>query len=187
MAVLQSAMIPLGTPAPPFALADAVSGQIVRREDFAAAPGLLVAFLCNHCPYVKHMLDGFLAFAREYGAGGLGIVAVCSNDAQAYPADAPAEMARLARARGFSFPYLVDELQAVARSYSAACTPDLFLFGHDGRLAYRGQFDGSRPGSKVPVTGADLRAAADAVLGGQPVSEQQVPSMGCSIKWKKGG
>jgi peroxiredoxin len=185
MALLQSAMIPLGTPAPPFALPDAVSGRIVRREDFGTAPGLLVAFLCNHCPYVKHMLDGFITFARECGARDLGVVAICSNDAVAYPADAPPEMAKLARARGFSFPYLVDESQAVARAYSAVCTPDLFLFGRDGRLAYRGQFDGSRPGSRVPVTGADLRAAADAVLSGQPAPAQQVPSMGCSIKWKK--
>lgn len=182
---VQSAMNPLGTPAPPFALPDAASGKIVRLEDFAAAPGLLVAFLCNHCPYVKHIFDEFIDFAREYRARGLGIVAICSNDASAYPEDAPSEMAKLARARALPFPYLVDESQAVARAYSAACTPDLFLFDRDRRLVYRGQFDASRPGSKVPVTGADLRAAADALLTGRPVSTAQIPSTGCSIKWKQ--
>jgi peroxiredoxin len=184
MAVTQSTMIPLGTPAIPLELPDAVTGRVVRLADFAGAPGLLVAFLCNHCPYVKHMLGGFIDFAREYGARGLGVVAICSNDARAYPADAPSEMAKLARAQSFSFPYLVDASQAVARAYTAACTPDLFLFGGDGRLVYRGQFDGSRPGGKEPVTGADLRAAADALLSGRPVSAKQVPSMGCNIKWK---
>jgi peroxiredoxin len=181
---MQSAMNPLGTPAAPFALPDAASGRIVRLEDFAGAPGLLVGFLCNHCPYVKHILDGFIDFAREYGARGLGIVAICSNDASTYPEDAPSEMATLARARAFPFPYLVDASQAVARAYAAACTPDLFLYGRDGRLVYRGQFDASRPGSKTPVTGQDLRAAADALLAGQPVAAKQIPSTGCSIKWK---
>jgi peroxiredoxin len=182
---LQSAMNPLGTPAAPFALPDAATGRIVRLEDFAGAPGLLVGFLCNHCPYVKHILDGFIDFAREYGARGLGIVAICSNDASTYPEDAPSKMAALARARAFPFPYLVDESQAVARAYAAACTPDLFLYGRDGRLVYRGQFDASRPGSKAPVTGQDLRAAADALLAGKPVPAKQIPSTGCSIKWKQ--
>jgi peroxiredoxin len=181
---MQSAINPLGTSAAPFALPDAASGRIVRLEDFAGAPGLLVGFLCNHCPYVKHILDGFIDFAREYGARGLGIVAICSNDASTYPEDAPSEMATLARARAFPFPYLVDASQAVARAYAAACTPDLFLYGRDGRLVYRGQFDASRPGSKTPVTGQDLRAAADALLAGQPVAAKQIPSTGCSIKWK---
>jgi peroxiredoxin len=178
-----SAMIPLGTPAPAFALTDAASSKTVKLEDFAGRP-LVVAFLCNHCPYVKHMLDGFVAFARDYGEKGLGIVAICSNDARSYPADAPAEMAKLARAKGFPFPYLADESQAVARAYAAACTPDLYLFDRAGKLAYRGQFDDSRPGSQAPVTGADLRAAADALLAGKPVPARQVPSIGCSIKWK---
>jgi peroxiredoxin len=181
---MQSAINPLGTSAAPFALPDAASGRIVRLEDFAGAPGLLVGFLCNHCPYVKHILDGFIDFAREYGARGLGIVAICSNDASTYPEDAPSEMATLARARAFPFPYLVDESQAVAKAYAAACTPDLFLYGRDGRLVYRGQFDASRPGSKAPVTGQDLRAAADALLAGQPLPAKQIPSTGCSIKWK---
>lgn len=186
MAVKQSAMIPLGTPAPAFELPDVASGKTVSLGDFTGAPALVVAFLCNHCPYVKHMLDGFIAFAREYGARGVGIVAICSNDADAYPADSPSEMAKLARARSFSFPYLVDGSQDVASAYTAVCTPDLFLFGRDGRLVYRGQFDSSRPGGKQPVTGADLRAAVDALLNDKPFPGNQVPSVGCSIKWKRG-
>jgi peroxiredoxin len=183
MAVTQSAMMPLGTPAPRFALTDAATGETVQLADFAGRP-LVVAFLCNHCPYVKHMIDGFVAFARDYGAKGLGIVAICSNDARSYPADAPGQMAKLARAKDFPFPYLVDESQQVARAYAAACTPDLYLFDRAGKLAYHGQFDGSRPGSQAPVTGSDLRAAADAALAGKPAPERQMPSMGCSIKWK---
>jgi peroxiredoxin len=186
MALRQSRMLELGTPAPAFRLPDAVSGKLVSLEDFAPAPALLVAFLCNHCPYVKHILDGFAAFAREYGAHGLAVVAISSNDIEAYPADAPGPMAQLARERGFTFPYLFDESQNVARAYQAICTPDFFLFDRDRRLAYRGQFDGSRPNGKGPVTGADLRAAADAVLGKAPVPQQQTPSAGCSIKWKTG-
>jgi peroxiredoxin len=186
MALRQSRMLELGTPAPAFRLPDAVGGKLVSLEDFASAPALLVAFLCNHCPYVKHILDGFAAFAREYGARGLAVVAISSNDIEAYPADAPGPMAQLARERGFTFPYLFDESQNVARAYQAICTPDFFLFDRDRRLAYRGQFDGSRPNGKGPVTGADLRAAADAVLGKAPVPQQQTPSAGCSIKWKAG-
>jgi peroxiredoxin len=183
MAVMKSAMIPLGTPAPPFALRDAATDRPVVLPDFAGAP-LIVAFLCNHCPYVKHMLEGFIAFARDYGPLRVGIVAICSNDAETYPADSPAEMAKLARAKEFPFPYLIDETQGVARAYTAACTPDLYLFGSDGRLVYRGQFDGSRPGSQVPVTGTDLRAAVDALLSRKQVPVDQTPSIGCSIKWK---
>jgi peroxiredoxin len=183
MAVMKSAMIPLGTPAPPFALRDAATDRPVVLPDFAGAP-LIVAFLCNHCPYVKHMLEGFIAFARDYGPLGVGIVAICSNDAETYPADSPAEMAKLARAKEFPFPYLIDETQGVARAYTAACTPDLYLFGSNGRLVYRGQFDGSRPGSQVPVTGTDLRAAVDALLSRKQVPVDQTPSIGCSIKWK---
>jgi hypothetical protein len=130
------------------------------------------------------MLEGFIAFARDYGPLGVGIVAICSNDAETYPADSPAEMAKLARAKEFPFPYLIDETQGVARAYTAACTPDLYLFGSDGRLVYRGQFDGSRPGSQVPVTGTDLRAAVDALLSRKQVPVDQTPSIGCSIKWK---
>ena len=163
-----------------------MSGKTVALEDFTAAQALLVAFLCNHCPYVKHILDGFATFARELTPRSLAIVAISSNDIESYPADAPAEMARIAKLKGFSFPYLYDESQSVAKAYQAVCTPDFFLFDRERRLRYRGQFDGSRPGSRVPVTGADLRAAAEALLEDRPVQSQQTPSVGCSIKWKAG-
>lgn len=185
MAPEQSRMLELGTPAPPFSLRDTASGRTVTLDDFAAARALLVAFLCNHCPYVKHVLDEFLAFAREYSERGLAVVAISANDVETYPADSPERMAQLARSRGFTFPYLYDESQEVARAYRAACTPDFFLFDRDRRLAYRGQFDASRPDSGVPVTGADLRAAADAVLRGAAPDASQRPSVGCSIKWKR--
>jgi peroxiredoxin len=179
-------MLPLGTPAPAFALPDTVTGRTVASGDFASAPLLLVVFLSNHCPFVKHMLDGFVAFAREFGARGLAVVAISVNDIASYPDDAPGEMARIARLKGFTFPYLYDESQEVARAYQAVCTPDFFLFDRDGRLAYRGQFDASRPGNGVPVTGADLRAACDALLAGKALTGEQKPSVGCSIKWKAG-
>lgn len=186
MALRQSRMIELGTRAPDFALPDVVSGRIVKLADFAAAPALLVAFICNHCPYVRHVRAGFVAFAREYGPKGLAIVAISANDAAAYPDDAPEAMAREAKNAGFTFPYLYDETQAVARAYEAICTPDFFLFDRERGLVYRGRFDAARPGSNVPVSGADLRAAADALLAGRPVPAEQQPSMGCSIKWKPG-
>ena len=181
---LQSRMLALGTAAPPFRLMDTASGKTVAATDFTTSPALLVAFVCNHCPYVKHLLDGFVAFAREYSERGLAVVAISSNDVSSHPADSPDEMGKLARARNFAFPYLYDESQAVARAYDAACTPDFFLFDAGRRLVYRGQFDGSRAGGAQPVTGADLRAAADAVLAGRPIPEKQIPSVGCSIKWK---
>jgi peroxiredoxin len=180
----QSRMLALGTPAPSFRLLDTTNDKPVAFSDFTASKAILVAFICNHCPYVKHILDGFVAFAREYSARGLAVIAISSNDVSAYPADAPGEMAKLAQAKNFTFPYLYDESQAVARSYDAACTPDFFLFDSDRRLVYRGQFDGSRPGSPQSVTGADMRAAADAVLGGRPLPDKQIPSIGCGIKWK---
>jgi peroxiredoxin len=186
MALKQSRMVALGSPAPDFALPDVVSGRTVALADFASAPALLVAFICNHCPYVKHLRDGFLAFAREYQPKGLAVVAISANDPAAYPDDAPEAMAREAKSAGFTFPYLYDETQAVARAYEAICTPDFFLFDRNRRLVYRGRFDASRPGSNVPVTGADLRAAVDAVLAGRAVPAEQHPSMGCSIKWKPG-
>ena len=182
----QSRMLALGTPAPAFALPDSAGGKTVALADFADAPALLVAFICNHCPYVKHLLDGFVAFARDFGPRGLAIVAISSNDAAAYPADGPQEMHRTAALKGFTFPYLYDETQQVARAYEAICTPDFFLFDRQRRLAYRGQFDPSRPGSAVAVTGKDLRAAAEALLQGQPVPSPQIPSVGCSLKWKPG-
>jgi peroxiredoxin len=181
---MQSTMLALGTAAPSFRLPDTVTGKPVALEDFAASRALLVAFICNHCPYVKHILDGFAAFAQEYGPRGLAVVAISSNDVQTHPADSPGEMAKLAREKNFTFPYLFDESQAVARAYDAACTPDFFLFDGNRRLVYRGQFDESRPRGQQPVTGADMRAAVDAVLAGKPVPEKQIPSVGCGIKWK---
>src|SRR5262249_42398759 len=142
-----SRMLPLGTPAPPFALPDTVTGRTVSIGDFSASPALLVAFISNHCPFVKHILDGFVTVARDLGAQGLAVVAICANDAKAYPEDAPPQMARIATAKAFSFSYLYDESQQVARAYHAVCTPDLFLFDRDRRLAYRGRFDGSTPGN----------------------------------------
>jgi peroxiredoxin len=178
-------MLALGTRAPEFTLPDA-SGTMHSLSQHAGSPALLVAFICNHCPYVQHILERFASFANEYQSRGLDTIAISSNDVKAYPQDGPAEMARMAKKHGFKFPYLYDESQAVALAYQAICTPDLFLFDRDRRLVYRGQFDGSRPGNKVPVTGADLRAAVEAVLKGAPVAAEQVPSAGCSIKWKRG-
>jgi peroxiredoxin len=186
MARRQSRMLPLGTTAPLFALRDTVSGRTVALEDVASSPALLIAFICNHCPFVKHILDGFVAFARDFGPRGLAVVAISPNDAESYPEDAPGEMSRVAKLKGFTFPYLHDESQEVAKAYQAICTPDFFLFDRERRLVYRGQFDGSRPGNRIPVTGSDLRAAADALLRGLAVPTQQTPSVGCSIKWKVG-
>ena len=185
MAATPSTMLPLGTPAPDFRLPDP-SGRIHALADFADRPALLVAFLCNHCPFVKHIQDGFAALAREFQAKGAAVVAISSNDYEAYPDDAPDKMAEEARRAGYSFPYLVDESQAVAKAYRAACTPDFFLFDRDRKLAYRGQMDGARPGNDRPVDGEDLRRALEAVLSGRPVPEDQVPSIGCNIKWKPG-
>jgi peroxiredoxin len=176
-------MLELGTKAPDFALPDP-SGKVVRLADFDGKPALLVAFICNHCPYVKHIADGFAAFAREYGEKGLSVVAISANDAGAYPEDAPPAMAEVARAHGYTFPYLYDESQQVALAYQAICTPDFFLFDADRRLVYRGQFDDSRPKGDAPVTGESLRIAVDALLDGRPVPAEQMPSVGCSIKWK---
>jgi peroxiredoxin len=181
-----SRMLALGTPVPAFTLPDPVTGRTVSSRDFDASKGLLVAFICNHCPYVKHILEGFAEFAREYGPRGLAVVAISANDPADYPEDAPARMAQVARERRFTFPYLFDETQSVAKAYEAMCTPDFFLFDRDRRLAYRGQFDSSRPRNQVPVTGSDLRAASDAVLAARAVSDKQTPSVGCGIKWKAG-
>jgi peroxiredoxin len=180
-----STMVPLGTKAPAFRLPDA-DGKLVSIEDFKGSPGLLVVFLCNHCPFVKHVLPLFVKLAREYQRRGVGIVGISSNDVESYPDDAPEKMAELSKAMGFTFPYLYDESQQVAKAYGAACTPDFYLFDRDHRLVYRGQMDESRPGNGRPVNGADLGAAIDAVLEGQPVSGDQKPSVGCNIKWKRG-
>lgn len=180
-----STMLPLGTTAPDFALRS-TDGATVALRDLADAPALLVMFLCNHCPYVQHVQDELAALAKEYTRRGVAVVGICSNDAQAYPSDAPAELARQKQRVGFPFPYLLDETQAVAKTYRAACTPDFFVFDADRALVYRGQLDDSRPGNGRPVTGRDLRAALDAVLAGHPVPADQPPSVGCSIKWKPG-
>ncbi|MBV9344022.1 MAG: thioredoxin family protein [Gammaproteobacteria bacterium] len=181
-----SHLLALGTPAPQFALPDTVSGRTVSLADLQDAPALVIAFVCNHCPYVQHLLDGLVAFGRDMEREGVAVVAISSNDASSYPADAPAEMRRIATGKGFAFPYLYDESQSVARAYGAVCTPDFFVYDAARRLAYHGQFDASRPGNKVPVTGADLRAAVAAVRHGTPLPRSQIASVGCTIKWKRG-
>jgi peroxiredoxin len=187
MASSDATLLPLGTPVPPFALPDTAAGAgVVSHADFAGAPALVVMFLCNHCPYVKHVRAGIAAFARDAQARGVGVVGICSNDAARYPEDSPARMREEAVAQGYSFPYLYDESQAVAQAYGAACTPEFFLFDGAGRLAYHGRFDDSRPGTGQPVTGAELRAALDAVLSGRPVAGPQHASIGCGIKWRPG-
>ena len=179
-------MLALGTDAPDFSLPDTVSGATVSLSDYADKTGLLVMFICNHCPYVKHVREELARLGKDYADSALGIVAISSNDVDAFPADSPEAMKAEAEEFGYVFPYLFDESQAVAAAYTAMCTPDFFLFGPDKTLVYRGRLDESRPDSGIPVTGADLRAAIDAVLAGETVPEEQLPSMGCSIKWKPG-
>jgi len=180
-----STMLPLGSQAPSFSLPN-VDGSTVSLSDFEGKPGLLVMFICNHCPFVIHLRDELAKFAREYQEKGLGIVAISSNDVENFPQDGPDQMKEEAEAHGYTFPYLYDETQEVAKAYHAACTPDFFLFDADRKLVYRGQFDDSRPDSGIPITGEDLRAACDAVLAGQDVPAEQRPSIGCNIKWKSG-
>jgi peroxiredoxin len=182
---VSSTMLELGTRAPDFALPD-TEGRTVSLGDHADAPALLVLFLSNHCPYVKHLHGALAQLARDYQARGVAIVGIMSNDVARFPADAPERMREQRAAWGWTFPYLYDESQQVARAYHAACTPDIFLFDGDRQLVYRGQFDGSRPSNGMPPTGADLRAALDAVLDGRPVPVEQRPSTGCNIKWKPG-
>jgi peroxiredoxin len=185
MALTPSTMLPLGTSAPDFRLPD-TNGKIVSLADFKTAPALVVLFICNHCPYVKHIRSALANVGRDYQPRGAAIVAISSNDVQNYPEDSPEKMKQEAKSAGYVFPYLYDESQSVAQAYRAACTPDIFLFDKDRKLAYRGQFDDSRPGNGRPVTGKDLRAALDAVLAEKPVPEPQTPSVGCNIKWKTG-
>ncbi len=180
-----STMIDIGTPLPSFSLPD-FNGKTVSDADVAGSKALLVAFICNHCPFVRHIRQEFARFVKEYQAQGLTVVAFASNDTKEFPEDGPAGMKEEATEVGYTFPYLFDEQQRVAKAFQAACTPDLFLFDSQRRLAYRGQFDGSRPKNGVPITGADLRAAADAVLAGKPAPAMQKPSMGCNIKWSPG-
>ncbi len=180
-----STMLPLGTTAPDFSLPD-TDGNLVSLNDYRGKKGLLVIFLCNHCPYVKHVADGLKSLSDEYMAKGVGVVGINSNDAENYPDDSPAAMASEKSRRGYQFAYLFDEDQSVAQAYAAACTPDFFLFDSERKLVYRGQLDSSRPDSGTPVTGQDLRAAMDAVLAGEAPSDKQTPSLGCNIKWKEG-
>lgn len=183
MPAVPSTMLELGTVAPDFTLPD-MNGRSVAVEDLTGSEALLVMFICNHCPYVKHVERELAAVASEYAPRGVAVVGVMPNDTGRYPDDGPDGMRAQARRAGFEFPYLIDDSQQVARAYQAACTPDFFLFDSDRRLVYRGQLDDSRPGNATAVTGADLRAALDALLGGRPVPEEQRPSIGCSIKWK---
>ena len=178
-------MVPLGTKAPDFRLPD-TDGNLVSLEDLQGASALVVIFLCNHCPYVKHIRGGLAQLGRDFVPRGVAIVGISSNDVANYPADSPARMVQEAKEAGYTFPYLYDESQEVAKAYRAACTPDLYLFDSDQRLVYRGQLDDSRPGNGLPVTGKDLRQALEAVLSGKPVVSPQKPSIGCNIKWKPG-
>jgi peroxiredoxin len=185
MPLAPSTMLPLGTSAPSFRLPD-TEGKTVALDDFQDAPALLVIFLCNHCPYVKHVRHDLAKLARDYQAKGVSVVGISSNDVSTHPDDSPEMMAKEKAEIGYTFPYLYDEGQDVAQAYRAACTPDFYVFDRQRLLAYRGQMDASRPGNNIPVTGQDLRAALDAVLAGKPVSQDQRPSMGCNIKWKAG-
>jgi peroxiredoxin len=182
---VESTMLSLGTRAPDFELTDTVTGSRITLGNLTSK-ALVVMFICNHCPYVKHVQTGLVDFGRDYEDADVDIVAISANDASSYPDDGPQELAATAKRLGYTFPVLYDETQEIAAAYTATCTPDFFVFGPDRNLVYRGRFDGSRPGSGIPVTGTDLRAAVDAVLAGRPVADTQYPSMGCSIKWKAG-
>ena len=186
MARTESRMMTLGTKAPEFRLPDVVSGREVSLDTFRDRKGLLVLFICRHCPFVKHVQDELARIGRDYADSDLGIVAISSNDAESYPDDRPESLDEMAEELGFTFPFCFDETQDVAKAYDAACTPDFYLFDDRRELVYRGQLDGSRPGNDIPVTGEDLRRAIDQLLAGQPVDEAQRPSLGCNIKWRPG-
>jgi peroxiredoxin len=179
-------MLALGTPAPAFTLHNPVDGNSVSLADFEGKPALLVMFICNHCPYVQHVMKELGRLAADYIPRGLAVVAINSNSQETHPQDGPEHMKALASAEGWSFPFLFDDSQAVAKEYRAACTPDFFLFDSEQRLTYRGQLDDSRPGNLIPVSGKDLRGAVEAVLAGAPVRQDQKPSVGCNIKWRPG-
>ncbi|MEM9888233.1 MAG: thioredoxin family protein [Bacteroidota bacterium] len=185
MARTPSNMLALKTVAPDFILPDTVSDKNRSLDEVAGEKGTMVMFICNHCPYVIHVKDEMVSIANEYQQKGIGFVAISSNDVENYPADSPEKMKEFAAQEGFSFPYLYDETQSVARAYEAACTPDFYLFDSDKHLYYRGRMDASRPGNQVPLTGKDLRTALDSLLSGKPAPVEQHPSMGCNIKWKR--
>ncbi|NEP16537.1 MAG: thioredoxin family protein [Leptolyngbya sp. SIO4C1] len=186
MVMVESTMLPLGTAAPTFELPDVVTGETISLETFADNKALLVMFICAHCPFVKHVQQELAQLGHDYGPQGVGIVAISANSVATHPQDGPAHLKAMANGLGFNFPYCYDESQAVAKAYTAACTPDFFLFDGDQKLVYRGQLDDSRPSSDKPVTGKDLRAAIDQVLAGQSVPPEQAPSIGCNIKWTPG-
>ena len=186
MVLTPSTMLALGTPAPDFTLPDVVSGDVISLSTFQGKKALLVMFICRHCPYVKHIQTQLAQLGQDYQNTGLGIVAISANDAQNYPADAPASLKEMALELGFTFPLCYDETQAVSKAFTAACTPDFFLFDQALKLAYRGQLDDSRPSLEIPVTGKDLRQAIDQLLAGKTVNPEQKPSIGCNIKWKAG-
>jgi peroxiredoxin len=181
-----SQMTPLGSKAPGFSLPEPLTGETISLNDFAGKDALLVMFICNHCPYVQHLRHGLAELSRDYELGRLAMVGISANDVTTHPGDGPDEIAAEAREVGYRFPYLYDESQEVAKAYGAVCTPDFFLYDKERTLVYRGRFDETRPNMPGQVTGADLRAAIEAVLAGEPVSGEQLPSMGCSIKWKAG-
>lgn len=185
MPPISSTMLALGTVAPPFTLPDTISGRMLSLDELRGEKGTLVMFICNHCPFVIHVNDELVRLGNDYASRGISLVAISSNDIESYPQDAPDRMREVARHYGYPFPYLYDESQEIASAYLAACTPDFFLFDSNSKLVYRGQLDDSRPSNGKPVTGRDLRAALDAVIEGKPVSQDQVPSIGCGIKWKR--
>jgi thiol-disulfide isomerase/thioredoxin len=184
MARIPSTMIPLGTRAPEFTLPDTVSGKELSLNDIKGEKGTLVMFICNHCPFVIHVNEQLVQLGNDYQPNGINLIAINSNDVKNYPEDSPEKMTLVAKKLGYPFPYLFDETQEVAKAYDAACTPDFFLFDAEMRLVYRGQLDGARPGNDVPITGVDLREAMDALLYGEEITQDQKPSMGCSIKWR---
>ncbi|MBD0268441.1 MAG: thioredoxin family protein [Cyanobacteria bacterium Co-bin8] len=186
MVMVESTMLPLGTAAPDFTLPDVVSGQSTSLATFSGSRALLIMFICQHCPFVKHVQQELARLGQDYGPKGVGMLAISANNVATHPQDSPEHLKQMAESLGFTFPLCYDESQETAKRYTAACTPDFFLFDGEGRLAYRGQLDDSRPGNNIPVTGKDLRAALDAILSGQPIPEPQKPSIGCNIKWKPG-
>lgn len=186
MALTPSTMLELGTLAPNFKLPDVISGNMVSLDDFKEKKALLVMFICRHCPYVKHVQEEISRIGQDYKEKDIGVIAISANDSNSYPEDLPESLREMAEELNFSFPYLHDESQEIAKAYTAACTPDFFLFDKERELAYRGQLDDSRPGNNLPPTGKDLREAIDAILEDRPINPDQKPSIGCNIKWKQG-